>query len=154
MKQPTPSQFRNSTLPVLAALASIFVINIAVGQTNCAPAPSGLVSWWRAEGNTFDQIGTNNGTLVDNATFGPGRVGQAFVLDGNDDAIPVGNPPELQLQNLTIEAWVKRGSSSVASGTPWGGLIFSCPWAGYGVGMLDNGMLYFGKIGYSAVQTS
>src|SRR5205823_12793459 len=37
----------------------------------CAAPPSGLVSWWRAEGNSLDQAGSNNGTLVGNTTFGP-----------------------------------------------------------------------------------
>ncbi len=49
----------------------------------CDPAPAGLVSWWAAEGNAFDQISGNNGTLIGNASYGPGEVGQGFVLNGN-----------------------------------------------------------------------
>src|ERR1035438_4635261 len=82
----------------------------AAAQPACVSPPSGLVSWWRAEGNALDEAGTNNGTLVGNTTYGPGRVGQAFVLDGSGDGVSVGNPPNLQLQNFTIEAWVKRAS--------------------------------------------
>ena len=49
----------------------------------CDPAPAGLVSWWAAEGNAFDQISGNSGTLIGNASYGPGEVGQGFVFDGN-----------------------------------------------------------------------
>jgi len=30
----------------------------------CVSAPSGLVSWWRANANALDQAGTNNGTFA------------------------------------------------------------------------------------------
>lgn len=117
----------------------------------CAPPPAGLVGWWKAEGSTLNQTGVINGTLAGNTSFGPGRVGQAFMFDGNGDGVTLGNPPALQLQNFTIEAWVKRSSSSAASLTPWGGLIFSCPYGGYGLGMMDNGSIYLSKVGYSFV---
>src|SRR5207247_7254493 len=100
-------------------------------QTNCAPAPSGLVSWWRAEGNATDQAGSNNGTLVGNTTFGSGRVGQAFVFDGSGDAVSVGNPTNLQLQNFTIEAWIQRTSTTRVSFDFNGGSSFSYGDGGY-----------------------
>jgi len=75
---------------------------------DCLPPPSGLVSWWRAEGNGLEQADSNNGTLIGNTTFGPGRVGQAFVFDGSGDAVAVGSGANLQLQNFTIESWIKR----------------------------------------------
>ncbi|HXI71964.1 MAG TPA: protease pro-enzyme activation domain-containing protein, partial [Verrucomicrobiae bacterium] len=52
--------------------------NAALTVTPCAPAPSGLVSWWAAEGNAFDQSGGNHGTLVGNPGYGPVEVGQGF----------------------------------------------------------------------------
>jgi hypothetical protein len=73
------------------------------------------VSWWRAESNTVDSVDSNHGTLTGNAIFGAGRVGQGFVFDGNGDGVRIGNPTNLQLQNFTIEAWIKRSSSSVVS---------------------------------------
>lgn len=42
----------------------------------CVPAPSGLIGWWSAEGNADDNIGGNNGTLVDGVSFPNGKVGQ------------------------------------------------------------------------------
>ncbi len=51
-------------------LAPAFPFRCAA-QTNCTPAPPGLVSWWRAEGNALDWVGGNNGTLEGDATYGP-----------------------------------------------------------------------------------
>ncbi|MDK9716480.1 MAG: IPT/TIG domain-containing protein [Trichlorobacter sp.] len=46
--------------------------------------PSGLVSWWRGEGNGLDVLGTNNATLhsTTNFSFASGKVGQAFSFSG------------------------------------------------------------------------
>jgi hypothetical protein len=74
-----------------------------------------LISWWRGEGNANDAVTGNNGVVVGNAGYGSGRVGQGFVFDGNGDAVQVGNPANLRLQNMTIEAWIKRESASVIS---------------------------------------
>ena len=65
--------------------------------------PTGLVSWWRAEGNTADFSGLNPGILVDNATTVTGFAGSAFSLDGAGDAVLVGTNASLQLQDFTIE---------------------------------------------------
>ncbi len=98
----------------------------------CFTPPTNLISWWRAESNTLDQIGANNGTLAGNATYGQGRVGTGFVFDGSGDGVVIGNPANLQLQNFTIEAWVKRTSSTTVSfGSGGNGFIF-----GYGSGSL------------------
>lgn len=48
------------------------------------PYPSGLVSWWRAEGNTNDTIGTNHATLNGSVTYALGLVGQAFSFNGTN----------------------------------------------------------------------
>jgi len=85
-------------------------------QPPCATIPSGLVSWWRAEASALDQAGANHGTLYGNASYGSGRVGQAFVFDGQGDGVQLGNPANLQLQNFTIEAWIQRASSASTSG--------------------------------------
>src|SRR5258708_26090521 len=45
--------------------------------TNCAPAPSGLISWWPGEGNANDVADANSGTLHGGVTFSNGVVGQA-----------------------------------------------------------------------------
>ena len=73
-------------------------------------APPGLVAWWPANGNAVDVVGGNNGTLTNGATYGTGEAGQAFNINSNYAGIFIGNPAALQLQNFTIEAWVRRGT--------------------------------------------
>src|SRR4051794_10129797 len=53
----------------------------------CVPPASGIVSRWRAESDSTDFWGTNNGTLAGNATYAAGFVGQAFNFDGDGDAV-------------------------------------------------------------------
>ncbi len=132
----------------------LLVTNLCFGQT-CAPAPSGLVGWWRAEGNTFDLQSGNSGTLMGNTTFGTGRVGQAFLFDGSGDGVALGNPSNLQMQNFTIEAWIRRSSTSQASLDPYdSGAIFHYAYGGYGFGINNSGQLWLGKVGINAVFSS
>ena len=51
----------------------------------CVPAPSGIVSWWRAENNALDSIGTNHGALLNGVTFTNGEAGKGFVFSGSGD---------------------------------------------------------------------
>ncbi len=113
------------------ATSSNAMLTVTPPVISCTPAPSGLVSWWPGEGNGNDIAGGNNGTLKGNTTFAPGEVNQAFVFDGNGDGVVVGNPTNLQLQNFTIEAWVKRNSTNQASLNAGGGVVFSYGHAGY-----------------------
>jgi hypothetical protein len=72
-----------------------------------APVPAGLISWWRAEGNALDSVGTNHGVLTNGATFAAGQVGQTFALDGANDYVQVLDSQSLRPASVTIEAWVK-----------------------------------------------
>jgi len=53
-----------------------------VSPPGCTPPPSGMVSWWGGDNNALDMVGGHNGTLMGNATYASGKVGQAFSLDG------------------------------------------------------------------------
>ncbi len=73
----------------------------------CAPASSGLISWWRAEGNGWDSVDTNSGSVLNGASYADGKVGQALSLDGVDDHFRVSDQPKLRLTTgLTVEAWI------------------------------------------------
>ncbi len=135
----------------LLAISSIFPFR-GFAQS-CAPPPSGLVSWWPGESNTIDIVSGNNGTLEGNATFAAGEANQAFSFDGSGDAVLIGNPANLALQNFTIEAWVKRGSANQASLGTGGGLIVSYGSSGYGFGLFDNGTMFLTAVGASFVQS-
>jgi len=80
-------------------------------QSSCISAPSGLISWWPADGNANDISDGNSGSLQNGTTFAPGKVSQAFSLDGVDDfvqggtvGLPTGN------HDRTIDLWVNINS--------------------------------------------
>jgi hypothetical protein len=83
--------------------------------TNCPS--SSLVSWWPAEGNASDIVGTNNGTMRNGATFAPGKVGQGFYLDGADDFVLVPDNPSLDFASgFSVQLWYR--SDRPSSGEP------------------------------------
>jgi Concanavalin A-like lectin/glucanases superfamily len=100
-------------LVVSGALLGLLVTNNAVVQT-CAPPPPNMVSWWPGDGNANDIKDGNNGTLQNGATFATGMVDQAFLLDGIDDFVDVGNAPNLQVSpsEFTVDAWVNFNALS------------------------------------------
>jgi hypothetical protein len=112
-----------------------------------------LVSWWHADGNALDAVGGIDGTLSGTTRFGPGRIGEGFVFDGNG-VVELGHPAKLQLQDFTVEAWVKRSRTTQTSPTPGGGEILSCGHNGYAIGMTDDGLLYLSAMEVSAVYSS
>ena len=127
----------NAANAIVSSNATLTVIPFA---TSCVTAPTGLVSWWRAEDNALDALGTNNGTLAGNVTFGPGEVGHGICSDqprGNMSCSPM--PPSLQLQNLTIEAWIKRSNTNI------NGSILNYGPGGYAFWMDASGHLFFSK---------
>ena len=68
----------------------------------------GLVAFWSAEGNARDSAGKNHGKLVGGATFAPGKIGQAFKLDGQDDCVEVAHAKALQITgDQTLAMWIK-----------------------------------------------
>ncbi len=74
---------------------------------DCAAVPTGLVGWWKAEGDATNASGDAIGELHNGITFGTGEVGQAFNLDGVDDY--VGTTLDVQpsaMPSTTWEAWV------------------------------------------------
>lgn len=117
-------------------------------NASCAPPPTGLVGWWSGDGNANDALGTSNGTLMGNTAYAPGVVGQGFLFDGSGDVVNVGNSAGLQLQNFSIEAWVKRNNTNFTSnGTFQEGLIFGYGDGGYGFIFQYDGALVLNKIG-------
>jgi len=74
------------------------------------PAPAGLVSWWRGEGDARDAWGGNHGKFVGNVTYAAGQVGLAFKFNGVDQ-VEVAGAPDLNLTTaVTMEAWIKPTS--------------------------------------------
>ncbi len=76
----------------------------------CTEQPSGLLAWYRAEGNGNDAAGLNAGQLKNGATTASGKIGQAFHLDGVDDYVEVADSPALKPARVTVEAWARFDS--------------------------------------------
>jgi len=73
----------------------------------CAPAPSGLVSWWPGENDATDVVGGSSGTQV-NVTNIPAEVGKGFSFTGNNSYVQISDSPSLEFTNeLTLELWYK-----------------------------------------------
>ena len=100
-------------------------IALTAATASCV-LPSGIVTWWKAEGNAEDSIAANHGTLVGGAGFTNGTVGQAFSFDGFDDHVRIPASPSLDAgagNGFTIELWVNP--EDVSSGNS----VFE--WSGY-----------------------
>jgi hypothetical protein len=80
----------------------------AAAQETCVQPPPDMTGWWPGDGNTNDIVGGRNAVLRDNATFGPGLVDQAFILDGDGDFADVPHDPALNVGtgDFTVDLWV------------------------------------------------
>lgn len=90
-------------------LLTVFgVVDPALAQ-QCVPPPTGLVGWWAADGGTTDLTGHNQpGILEGDATFQPGKVQQAFALDGVTSWVNLGTGTgDFGAADFTIDLWVK-----------------------------------------------
>jgi hypothetical protein len=106
------SQGGNYNVLVSNAYGSVLSSN-AVLTVNplppCALVSSGMVSWWPAEGNADDIIGTNNGVVEGTLGFAPGEVGQAFLFNtiNADVRIPATTSLNVGIgDGLTLEGWI------------------------------------------------
>jgi hypothetical protein len=86
-------------------------------HAEAATGPPGLVGHWRADGDAKDSAGTNNGVLLGNTSFAPGKVGRAFSFDPASGTVLVPDAPSLRLtRELTIAAWINLRSFSDPGG--------------------------------------
>ncbi len=76
----------------------------------------GNVSWYQAEGNAFDAVGSRNGVIYGGVNFSAGEVGQAFNFDGSSGSVIAApfdyNPNDLNnlASSFTIDAWINPAS--------------------------------------------
>jgi len=65
---------------------------------------TGLVAWWKLDGNALDSVGSANGTVY-NAVSASGKVGGGYYFNGTNAYIDVGGM--LTRSNFTVSAWAK-----------------------------------------------
>jgi hypothetical protein len=75
----------------------------------CEPPAAGLAGFWPADGTTDDAHDGAPAELKNGAKFAPGRIGQAFRLDGGNDFVRIRKPAGTGISTIegTIAAWVK-----------------------------------------------
>jgi len=115
------SQAGNYSVLVANKAGSVLSSNavLTVYVLSCDPPPSGLLDWWPGEGTANDIAGTNNGTLVANASAGaPGMVGTGFHFDGTNDYVRIPDSPNFHLTNFTVETWVEFDKLNTPSTGP------------------------------------
>jgi uncharacterized repeat protein (TIGR01451 family) len=144
----TGGQFTPST--------SASALTLTAGAPTCATAPSGIVSWWRAEGNAGDSVGPNLGTLQNGASFGAGNSGSAFTFDGVSQHVTVADAASLHVSDLTVETWVKFNSIPTAAqfvGKTFGSATAASFALWYQSGTLNGGVNVSGPGALSAAWT-
>ncbi|HPY29322.1 MAG TPA: CARDB domain-containing protein [Verrucomicrobiota bacterium] len=92
----------------------------------CAPPPAGLVGWWPGDDHARDLApGGMHGALQGNATYAPGRVGQAFQFQGGTDSVLVAAPIVRLTNQFTLAAWVNPATHAHEPGSAPGRAIIS-----------------------------
>lgn len=106
----------NYSVTVTNSAGSIISSNamLTVVVPDCIAAPTNIASWWRAESNANDTIGTNNGVIQGNINYTAGQVGEAFVFDGSSYIlVPASTSLNIGAgSGVTIEAWIKPNAAS------------------------------------------
>ena len=72
-----------------------------------------LVSYWKLDGDAVDSAGGNDGTIY-GAIPTTGQINEALSFDGSNDYINCGNNTSLNIDKITISAWI---NSNVLSGS-------------------------------------
>ncbi len=107
-----------TVLGVTAALAGAFVYFRDNGTAtttqpelaaNGAKFTSDLVSWWKADGDAQDSVGSNHGAMHGKADFTDGLFGKAFRLNGGFVEVP--DAPSLRFgpdSKFSVSLWAYR----------------------------------------------
>jgi hypothetical protein len=129
----------------LIVLFSLAAINHAGAQT-CVQPPSGLISWWPGDGNANDIVGPHQGTPLNGVGFAPGKVGQAFSLDGANDEISIAHTSALNFgpnDSFTVDAWLKPSISVLGTGRVAVSLTYVCSGEVIILDLLTDGRIHF-----------
>src|SRR6185503_8290935 len=83
----------------------------------------GLISWWAAEGDASDAIGSNGGVIQNGVTFPGGEVNQSFGLNGSSQFVSIPSSTSLNPSgSFSIEGWIypSRGGQIQQIISKWG----------------------------------
>jgi len=90
------------------------------GTTECLTYLKGIISWYMFEGNANDEMGINDGTLMDGASIvSDVERGSVLSLDGSGDyvSVPAGDGSVFDFggKNFAFGLWFKTNSNSVGT---------------------------------------
>lgn len=71
----------------------------------CTAAPSGMVSWYRAEGTAIDAVARADGDFP-SSRYAAGRVGRGFLFSDGWGSLAVPDGPQFQSEAFSIEGWI------------------------------------------------
>ena len=144
----------------VGTVASIVDISVTTpGGTSVASSSSkftytGLVSWWKGEGNALDAVGGLNGTVGLYPYYTPGKIGQAFFFTGNPTGyitVPDNQKLRFGVDEFSLAVWVK--ASDVGT---WTRVLTKRPASGatawYSLGVSGNKAIF--EIAAGAALTS
>ena len=103
-------------------------------SANCAPQPTGIIGWYKGEGNLTDSSGNHNynpfrfGFNNFNGSYSAGKVGQAFDFNGTSNSVYVIESPTPRnsiTREISLAAWIKpttiNGQQTIVSKYDVGG---------------------------------
>lgn len=101
-------------LPSLPGFAPYSVVRFTPNSPLPGVPPAGFVAWWPASGSGQDVQGNHNAILQGGASFGPGLVDEAFLLNGTSAFVQVPDSPALNFgtNDFTASLWVNFKSTS------------------------------------------
>ncbi len=83
------------------------------------PMDDSMVGYWKFEGNAKDASGNgNDGTVVGATLTEGGKVGKAYLFDG--DYVDIGNEANFDFERtdkFSVEAWIKPAAGTIAGGS-------------------------------------
>jgi hypothetical protein len=95
------------------SVAVVALVLAGLTAVGASAAPTGLVSWWHADGNAGDSVGANNGVTVNGAGYAPGVAGQAFSFNGVNQWVDVADNSSLDFgptDSMTFAAWINMAT--------------------------------------------
>jgi hypothetical protein len=103
----------------LRALATCFFLLLLIsrpcfGQA-CVTPDNSIVAWWNGDGNAFDSVGGDTGSLQGGVTFASGEVSSAFSFDGVSGYVSVSPESALDVgsgNGFTFECWINPADVS------------------------------------------
>ncbi|EEF58209.1 Immunoglobulin I-set domain protein [Pedosphaera parvula Ellin514] len=94
---------------IFAVAFFTIVFTMTAKSTNASQPANlpGLISRWSGENNALDDVGGHDGTLQGGVSYTQGKVGDAFLIDGETGKIIVPDSPAFELtDSLTISCWL------------------------------------------------